>query len=157
DAGELFGLTPGTVLAVHPPAGQGKATDVLGFVKVVAARPLAADAETCSDPRDGAPMVLPTPAEKLPEAARCSVLLRDFGERRIKLAVERADDSLAGKDPDRAKLIGHLSAALEALAPEIREMVRAVYKEADAEWVLRLQETKEGPRAVLRPGEGRKV
>jgi hypothetical protein len=155
DAGEVFGLTPGSVLAVHPPPGEGKPADVLGFVKVVAVRPLAADVEPCPDPTAADPPV--TPADKLPELARCAVVLRDIGDMRLKLAVERADAELAKKDPERAKLIGNLSAAVDQLAAEVKDMIRVVEKEAEADWVLRLEDGKDGPQAVLRPGEGRKV
>jgi hypothetical protein len=77
-AGQLTGLTPGSVLRLTPPAGVGD--QVLGHVRVKAVRMLDSDVEPCEF--DKAPA-----AKELPNNGRCAVAFVDYGEVQMKVAV----------------------------------------------------------------------
>jgi hypothetical protein len=78
NAGQLTGLTAGSVLQVLPPAGTGE--KALGHVKVVSPRTIDSDVEPCEYEN------LPAPKE-LPPNARCKIVFVDFGEVQIRVAV----------------------------------------------------------------------
>jgi hypothetical protein len=118
NAGELFGLTPGTILAVHPPAGDARdAKEVLGHVRIESAAPTMASVKPCAFA--GKPVV---PAESFKELSRCSIVQRDMGDMRVKVFLE---DSKA------------VRATFEKMADEVKEMLTVVQKQDQAEWILR--------------------
>jgi hypothetical protein len=118
NAGELRGLTPGSVLALHPPAGgKGDLKEVLGYVQVESVTPTSARVKPCAF--NDRPVLA---ADKLEDLCRCEVVSRDFGEMRVKV--------FADADPA-------LQAALGKLAKRVQGMVDFVPEEA-AEWVLRV-------------------
>ena len=117
-AGELLGLTPGSVLAVRRPAGvDSGAEEILGHVRVVSASPTSAIVKPAAYRGKLAP-----DAEALPDLARCELVSRDFGDMRVKL--------FAADSPT-------VTAALAAVAPEVRDMFNTRVAEDEAEWVLR--------------------
>jgi hypothetical protein len=144
-AGELHGLTPDSILEVHPPAGDAhKETEVLGYVKVTHLTPLTADVRPCAYTRDQKE----TPevgAGKLPDRARCRVVEQAFGDMRVKLAV--ASDQQANP----------LKAALSLLDQRVAALVDTSVDEAKADWVLRTADVEKTRKAVLWQGEGRKL
>jgi hypothetical protein len=124
NAGALLGLTPGSVLALHPPAGDARGEKpVLGYVRVESAAPTTATVVPCAHAG-----TLALPADKVEDHCRCELVSRDFGDMRVKL--------FAGESPA-------LKAALGKTDREVRDMVLVVPKEADAEWVLRAVTSKQ--------------
>ena len=74
--GELHGITPGSVLAVYPPAGDtGDTKSVVGYVKVDSATPTAARVTPCAFA--GRAAVAP---DALKDQSRCEVVERHFGQ-----------------------------------------------------------------------------
>src|SRR5205823_6513719 len=65
-AGQLRGLTPGSVLSVHTPVGQA-GDKLLGHVKVTQATPERAEVVPCAGPKG-----------EFPELARCKLAVRDL-------------------------------------------------------------------------------
>lgn len=141
-AGQLAGLTPGTILAVYPPlvdvdlsTGLKRNRDpkkLLGYLKV-AEKPSAYDAEVL--PIDYAPPNgqnqqpnVPAPKrEDLDDQCRCEVVARDYGEMRVKMLLP--SDAMA-------------KAAFDAIDKEVRDMIVPVNEEAAAEWVLKVVDPK---------------
>ncbi len=117
-AGTLRGLTPGTVLAIHPPAGDPRPfKTVLGHVKVTSANP--ARAVVSATAFAGMQVI---PAEKLDSLGRCEVVSRDLGDLRLKLAF----------DPQSVLLVQAMKQLPERVTAQVM-----VAKEAEAQWVLR--------------------
>jgi hypothetical protein len=144
NAGDLHGLTRGSVLVVHPPAGGKRGPDaVLGHVRVVGTLPTAARVEPCPGPKGGAA----AKAGQLPDLASCTILTRDFGDLRLKVAVRAASE----KDrADAGKVVRLLRNGLD---PEVRQMIAVTEKEAEAQWVVWVEKG----RLVLRLGEGQVI
>jgi hypothetical protein len=123
DAGELHGLASGSVLAVHPPAGDPRRAEaVLGFVEVIGPGPTSARVRPTAFDRDRAVAI-----SALPDQARCEVVARGVGDLHVKHAVI-ADDRYAPR----------IRAALAAMAEEVRNQVTEVDDPAKAEWWLRV-------------------
>lgn len=78
NAGQMTGLTSGSVLRVIPPAGVGD--QPLGHVRVKAVRMLDSDVEPCAFEK--VPLV-----KDLPNNGRCAVAFVDYGDVQMKLAV----------------------------------------------------------------------
>jgi hypothetical protein len=163
-AGELRGLTAGCVLAVHPPAGDARGRKaIVGYIKVVAATSSDAQVEACSAPgAEAAGSGTPVAGAALPDLARCTIVARDVGDMRVKLARCHFP---AGK-PESAES-RQLAAALDLLSSEVRDLVRIVPAEAEADWVLFVVTPEQAramglgglprPMALLMQGDGRKV
>jgi hypothetical protein len=121
-AGELHGLTSGTVLAVHPPAGDPRPPEeVLGYVEVVGPGPTSAKVRPTNFDRDKA-----VEYSAIPDQARCEVVARGVGDLRVKYAVI-ADDQYGPK----------IRSAVSALAEEVRNQIMEVGDPTKAEWWLR--------------------
>lgn len=129
NAGELRGITPGSILAVHPPANDPRdPKTVLGYLKV--SDTTVASATVAPVAFDGKPVL---EVAKLPDLARCSVAARDYGDMRVKLFVQDHPG---------------LKAAFKALeqsddGKEVLAMLRLTAKEAEADWSLRAVTAKE--------------
>jgi hypothetical protein len=148
-AGVLRGLTPGSVLAVHPPAEDRRdPKTVLGHVRVTKADPGRAEVEPCARGKTPAP-----PAADLPENARCELVERDFGDLRIKVAVHKPDPDDLKKDDRLGKALANVRGALDALPADVQGLIAIVPDEGAADWVLDAQ----GDRVVLRQGAGAAV
>jgi hypothetical protein len=137
-AGELRGLTKGSVLSIHPPPGDARDPKVvLGYLRITDATPVRSDVEPCD--YKGTKAVA---AAKVPDLARCKVAEQDFGDLRLKLAV--------GKTVPKAEA-ALVRSALGKLTPDVKGLVQLVPDEARADWVLL---TKDG-KAELWAGQGR--
>jgi hypothetical protein len=135
NAGDLHGLTRGSVLAVYAPAGAAAKPELLGYARVASTRPFDSVVRPCA--HDGQPEL-----RELPELAPCQVAYMDYGLRRLKVAVAVP----SGKERER-------DAVLKALAPLQDRSVGLISVEANprtAEWVIRL----DGPRPVLVEASG---
>jgi hypothetical protein len=143
--GDLHGLTPGSVLAVYPPAGDANPDQLLGHVRITASGIFEADAEPCT--HDKTPL-----RTDLPALGICRLVFLDYGPRRFRLRVDLPEGE-----------------ARKVVLDEVQELAESgggpaeiVEDPARAEWLLRarrggleLAETvPEGPRFAL-PGPGR--
>src|SRR5262249_22119678 len=75
DAGDLYGLTTGSVLAVYSPVGTAEQPALLGHVRVRAVQPFEATVEPCA--YETSPRVL-----DLPPLSACQLVSIDYGLRR---------------------------------------------------------------------------
>jgi len=131
DAGALGGMTPGTILAVHPhQAAHGAAGTPLGHVRTTHVRATDSDVLPCAFGD------LPA-RDDLPAGAVCEVVRLSYGELALALAVDRAapgdGEATAGTSTEAGRLAGEL----ESLGPERMPLVRVVNDPADAAWLLR--------------------
>jgi uncharacterized caspase-like protein len=133
-AGSLHGLRPGTVLAVYPPAGTLDADRPVGHVRAVQVAPLQALVEPVAF---GA---LPAPAaETLVPRARCQVVFVDYGDLRLKVAVQvQADPTAAVQTVVPGTGPHSLEAAFTALMAQPGQLVERVTDPADAAWYVRV-------------------
>lgn len=122
-AGELAGLTPGTILAIDPP-GRAEETMPLGYAIVKQTTPTTATVDSCEF--DGQAKV---DLSALPEACRCRVVQRDLGDMRIKLHVVR--------DSDAGAAAVALDEALATLPTKVAALFRLVDAEDQADWIAR--------------------
>jgi hypothetical protein len=126
DAGDLYGLTTGSVLAVYSPAGTAEEPALLGHVRVGAVRPFEATVEPCE--YESSPLV-----QDLPPLSACQPVSIDYGLRRFKLAVEVAEDRKAARQ--------QLMKAVEPLVGgEKGGLVDLVEDPRQAEWLVRLDQ-----------------
>ncbi len=117
-AGSLHGLTPGTVLALHPPVGDARPAElVLGHVVVEAATAVAATVGPVAV--DNKPALA---VADIPDLARCSIVSQDLGDLRLRLHV--------GTNARLVRAVGLLS-------PEVKRLVEIVTEEERAQWLLR--------------------
>jgi len=89
NGGSLNGITPSSILAVFPPAGEAKADQPIGHVKVLEAafHPLEAAIEPCEF--EG----MPAPGE-LVAGMRCQAVYVDLGDSRLRLHVDQQTDAV---------------------------------------------------------------
>jgi hypothetical protein len=130
NAGALHGLTPGSVLAVYPPAGAKEASRLLGHVRVTGVRTFRADVQPCD--RAGVPAKL-----DLPTGARCELAFVDYGFSPLRLAL----------DVPRGEQGQVLHAGLRALQPELLRWAESprspwilVADTLHADWLLRIEQ-----------------
>jgi hypothetical protein len=130
NAGSLAGLTAGTVLAVYPQAGDPGADKLLGYVEVARAglRPLEAQVRPVAYQGVAAPRTLP-------ERGRCEVAFLDYGDLRLKVAI---DDRTGDGEPVPEGRRQGLRAALERLANEKGSIIATAASPREAEWLLRV-------------------
>lgn len=129
NAGELRGLTVGSILSVHPAVGN-KGTQTLGYLKVTAVTPVSASVAPCLDPANGKPAAK---ADALPDLAVCKLHTRDFGDMRLKLALRSASDA-------DAKLVPAVEGALGKMSEEVRALCQVVKDEPEAQFLLWIAE-----------------
>jgi hypothetical protein len=123
NAGALHGLTPGSILAVYPPAGQeGADGQPLGYVRVTSTGLDAFDAEV--DPWDYL-NDRRSEGEGLVDGGRCRPISIDYGDMRMKVAI----DAIAGKDVPA----GAVEEDLVPLTDERREQLSDGLKEEAAD------------------------
>ena len=131
----MRGLTEGTILAVHPPAGSPDPDRILGHVKIPTGglRILEAKVENCGYPE---PDAASTDAATLPAAARCEPVLIDLGDQRMKVALEV--DPSAGLTRDASDRILR---ELKAKAQRPTSLFRLVDDPTGdrAEWLVRFE------------------
>lgn len=145
--GGVFNLTPGSVLAVHPPANDPRDfKEILGYVKVLSLTPFQAEVAVCAFQK--MPAVQPA---TLPALARCKLVSQDLGDMRLKLAIGKPVKTDVKPDAVNIKRRQNLSEALELLPSETKKLLMVTEDQAKADWVLWLAEDK----VQLRPGDGR--
>jgi hypothetical protein len=132
-AGELHGLTPGSVLAVEGPAGTAAAGERIGHVRVSAVGPAIARVDPCEYASTPAPA-------SIPDFCPCRVVFTDYGAGRVKLAAEL----FPGPASDR--VLG-VMADLSDAETGVLEIVPDPWQ---AEWVVR----EVGGRLLLADGRG---
>ena len=134
DAGSLHGLRPGTVLAVYPPAGTADADRQVGHVRVVQIEPLKAVVEPVAFGD------LPAPAAgTLVPRSRCQVVFVDYGDLRLKVAMQtQADPSAEVQTLAPGQGPPGLEAAFTALMAQPGQLVERVADPADAAWYVRV-------------------
>jgi uncharacterized caspase-like protein len=129
NAGDLYGLTVGSVLAVDSSSATG--TDgkpkLLGHVQVLVTRPFDSTVEPCA--YEDSPLV-----KDLAPFSTCRVLLIDCALRRLKVAI------LASKERESPAL--HLQRALQPLAEAKGGLVDLVGDPRQADWIVRLDKGK---------------
>jgi hypothetical protein len=127
-AGQLSGIQPGAILAVHAPRAAGAKTEPpIAYVKVDSAS--LATADVTSVAHNNLPAV---DLGTLPDNARCAIVMQDVGDLRVRVAV-----AAAGKGAD-AELHAQLRAAFEQLPDKIKPLVEVTDNEASAQWVLQV-------------------
>jgi Caspase domain len=130
NAGALHGLTPGSILAVYPPAGRAGADQVQGHVRVKELRPLEARVEPCAY----APAKMRA-RQDLPLGGRCQAVNVDFGPLRLRLAVEGAP-----KQDTRGAEFQRLGEKLRDLGKAPDSLIEVVKDHKAADWLVRLEE-----------------
>lgn len=125
NAGDLYGLTTGSVLAVCSPAGTDVEPKLLGHVRVGAVQPFEATVEPCA--YEKAPLV-----KEFPPLSTCKTVSIDYRLRRFKVAVQVSE----GQEATRQKLLK----ALEPLSGTKEGLVEIV--DDKAEWLVRLEKGK---------------
>jgi hypothetical protein len=123
NAGDLYGLAAGSVLAVYSPAGKDAEPKLLGHVRVGVVQPFEAAVEPCAYEK--------TPlARNLPDLCSCQPVFIDYGLRRFKAAVQ--------VPPGQAAARQKLLKALETLSGEKGRLVEIVKDPRQAEWLVQL-------------------
>jgi hypothetical protein len=129
--GAIHGLTRGSILAVYPPAGV-KGDKPLGHVRVTEAETATSAVEPCK--------FGDRPAnDKLPDEGRCEVVSIDYGDMKVKVAVDPLDN--LGK-PVPQSVRKRLSGELTRLAGQKGSLLDAVAEPGTADWLLRVQDGK---------------
>jgi hypothetical protein len=123
NAGDLYGLTTGSVLAVSSPAGKDEEPKLLGHVRVGTLQPFEATVEPCAF--EETPL-----AKDFPNLCSCLPVLIDYGLRRFQVAVQVPQ----GQEATRQKLLK----ALEPLSGAKDGLVEVVKEPRQAEWLVRL-------------------
>ena len=129
--GLIHGLTRGSILAVYPPAGA-KRDEPLGYVRATAVETGASVVEPCQF--KGQPA-----NDKLPDQGRCEVVAIDYGDMKVKVAVDPLDNR--GDPVPEADRKRH-SAELTRLAGKEGSILAAVAEAGKADWLLRVQDGK---------------
>ncbi len=126
NAGDLYGLTTGSVLAVYSPAGEkDKEPKLLGHVLVGDVQPFEATVEPCA--YEKSPLVKEFDAD-----STCKPVSLEYGRRRFKVAVRLP----ASQAATRQKLLK----ALEPLSGAKEGLVKIVDDNPD--WLVRLEKGK---------------
>jgi hypothetical protein len=138
--GALLGLTPGSILAVYPSAkDKPGAKDPVGYVQITTALPTQARVKAVGHGGKAA-----VKAADLPDGGRCEVLTRDFGDMKLRLALGKPANAV------QAKLLKDLA---DGLSKELRELVKIVDNQADAQWILTVHKKE----IQLREADGRQT
>jgi hypothetical protein len=127
NAGNLDGLTPGSVLAVYSPAGTDVEPKLLGHVRVAAVQPFEATVEPCA--YEKAPL-----AKDLPALSTCQPVSIDYGLRRFKVALQVSEGQPETRQ-QLAKALEPLTAAKDGLFVLVEDLQQA-------EWLVRLERGK---------------
>jgi hypothetical protein len=126
NAGDLYGLTPGSILAVDSTSARGADGKpvLLGYVQVLATTPFDATVEPCA--YGGSP-----PAKDLAPFSTCRVVVLDCALRqRLKVAI------VTSKDQEAARR--QLQGALQPLADPKVGLVELVGDPGKADWIVRI-------------------
>jgi hypothetical protein len=131
-AGALMGLTPGSILAVYPPAGSQDADRLLGHVQIERTGATTSDVKPVELERINAP-----PPTSLPEGSRCDVVVYDHGDWRVRLALvvsRKGGAPSSGLLPD--ELPPDLGATIASLVSRTGSFLELTPDLASAHWLL---------------------
>jgi hypothetical protein len=123
NAGDLYGLTPGSILAVDSPAGTDGKRKLLGHVRVRSTRPFDATVDPCAYEKTAV-------AQDLAALSTCRPVFIDYGSRRLKVAIQAPD----GQAAPRQKLLK----AVQPLADAKTGLAELVDDPLKADWLVRL-------------------
>lgn len=104
NAGELQGLTTGSILELFPPVVASAEMSRVGHVRVKHATATSAEVEICS--HDDFPVMA---RDKLQELMRCEVVKRHLGDLRLRIAVGSCDPESKRQEEAARKALGQLS------------------------------------------------
>lgn len=141
NAGALHGLTQGSVLAVYPPAGTARPQTPLCYVRAGQPGTLETHVEPC-EYKGLAPH-----SDRLAAAMVCEPVMIDYGDLRLRVAVDRLDNHGA-RSPE-----GDLQASvtlLRRLAQRDNSLVAFVERDLQADWLIRCN----GGKLYLVPASG---
>jgi hypothetical protein len=125
NAGDLYGLTPGSILTVESPAGADGRRKLVGHVRVRTTRPFDATVESCA--YEGTPLAI-----YLPPLSTCRPVYLDFGLRRFKVAIQ------APKAESGARQ--RIQEAVRSLAEARGGIVELIDDPRQADWIVRLDQ-----------------
>lgn len=139
NAGSLVNLTPGSILEIHPAAGEGESDQVVGFVEVTHSQALEADV------RPIAYQDRPAPAS-LPDGGRCEPAFTDFGDLRLRVSATAG----TGAARETTVRLAGLRNDLRQAAGRPGSIMSWVDETKDADWIVEV-----GPQHTwLVPGSG---
>lgn len=153
NAGSLHRLTPGTILAVYPPAGgkgagekgagakaagEKGAEQPLGHVRIARSRMADSDLEPCEFNSHDL-------VRDLPEGGNCQVVRSQYGDLRLRVAI----DAAAAKEPSPA--VAGLRQKLASRAAQEGSVFELVEDLTTAQWLVRPFESNQ---VVLVPAGG---
>ena len=144
DAGSVHGLSVGSILEVFPPAGTSGADAPIGHVRVTTVTPLTA--RVIPAPFESGPAA---PASRLVPGSRARVKHYDFGDMRLKVALQ----ARAGGDDVAVVPTGRGPKLVEqalALLPKLSNGLAMRVDSPAADWFVRV----EGTRLRLIPAAG---
>jgi hypothetical protein len=125
NAGDLYGLTPGSILAVDSTTGPNRKPKLLSHVRVRATRPFDATVEPCV--YEGSALV-----SDLASFSPCRPVFIDYGPRRLKVAIQVPGVQEAARH--------QLHRAIHPLADEKVGLVGLVDDPRQADWLVRLEQ-----------------
>ena len=127
NAGDLYGLTPGSILAVDSAAGTEGKPKLLGHVRVRTTRPFDATVEPCA--HEQSPLV-----GDLAPFSTCRPVFIDYGLRRFKVAIQAPGGQESLRRP--------LQRAVQPHADAKGGLVALVEDPRQADWIVRLDRGK---------------
>ncbi len=127
NAGELHGLTAGSVLAVYPSADRPNPEQPLGHVRVTRLGALDASVEPCAYGDAAAP-------RDLPSGARCELVFVDCQPDPMLVAADPRDEQGAPLGVEQFEVLRRI---VEKTTAEDNSPIKAVDDIADAEWLVR--------------------
>jgi len=125
NAGDLYGLTPGSVLAVESTTRVNRRPQRLGHVRVQTTSPFDATVEPCA--YEGSALV-----SDLAPFSACRPVFIDYGLRRLKVAIQAPGVQEAARH--------QLHGAIQPLADEKVGLVDLVEDPRQADWLVRLEQ-----------------
>ena len=138
-SGHVHGLTPGTILEVFPPAGVPLSENALGLLRILAVESTSATARVVARDEAGEfHPVLPVP-QPFPTASRARVLYYDYGDFRLKVAVQRnsgLEGSVVGAVGGKIGM-APIERALDVLETATSGLATRTDSGDDADWVSR--------------------
>jgi hypothetical protein len=127
NAGAVHGMTAGSLLKVQPPAGDANNTAIVGYIHIEEVRSLS------SIVRPHAYRELPAKMD-LPVGGRCEIIYRDYGDFRLRLALDENDLENRPIDED---LKQQLTVLLQKTSQTPGTFLSFVKENNTAQWLLR--------------------
>jgi hypothetical protein len=138
-AGEIHGITAGSILSIVVDPSAGPDEGILGYVRATEVSPTSSLVEPCD--YDGRPAIA---LKQISKDAQCRLVVRDIGDMRVKLAVRHSADNAA------SRLNQHVDRALGQLPAEIQALVDTKPAEDTAQWLLHVVSPREAMESYRR-------